>query len=98
MNTDQGGQEELTELIASLKNFGNVLMRGTQRKAVRTLMKELNLMMKAIPPEAFATPQMGVLLALSISFQEQISDIEERLNSLEENLETLQKRLEERSS
>jgi len=93
MNTDQGAQEEPTALIDCLKNFGIMLRRGTQRKAVRTLVKELDVMMKAVPPETFATSQVGVLLALLISLQESISDIEERLFTIEERLVTLQEQI-----
>ena len=90
--------ENLPELITHLKRLNSSLRRGTQRKAIRTLLKDLDLMTKAIPAEMTTTSPVQMLLLLLVALQEQISEIDERIQFLEEKFLALQDALEASSS
>jgi len=84
------------ESEVKIKKLGDKLIRGSQRKAVRTLLNELTFVRRSLPPEVFVTEEVS-LLVLVIALQEQISELEEKIITLEERLESLQEQLDERS-
>lgn len=85
------------ESEVKIKKLGDKLIRGSQRKAVRTLLNELTFVKRSLPPEVFVTEEVS-LLVLVITLQEQISELEEKIITLEEKLEIVQEQLDERSS
>ncbi|MFQ6126089.1 MAG: hypothetical protein ACE5R6_15995 [Candidatus Heimdallarchaeota archaeon] len=84
------------ELEVKIKKIRDKLIRGSQRKAVKTLLNELTFERRSLPQDIFTTEE-GNLLVLIIALQEQISELEERIITLEERVETLQEQLDERS-
>ena len=98
MNPDPDSQKNITELINHLKSLNSTLRRGTQRQAIRMLLKDLEIMLQVTPSEKMNSSQVKILLLLLVTIQEQIFDISERIHFIEEKLDTLQDALETSSS
>ena len=90
MNPDPDSQKNITELINHLKSLNSTLRRGTQRQAIRMLLKDLELMIQATPSESMNSSQVKILLLLLVTIQEQIFDIAERMHFIEDQLVALQ--------
>jgi len=90
MTSNPEPQKNITELITHLKSLNSTLRRGTQRQAIRMLLKDLELMIQATPSEMMNSSQVKILLLLLVTIQEQIFDIDERIHFIEDKLVALQ--------
>jgi hypothetical protein len=98
MSPDLNSHKNITELINHLKSLNSTLRRGTQRQAIRMLLKDLELMIQATPSEMMSSSQVKILLLLLVTIQEQIFDIDERIHFIEDKLIALQDALDASSS
>ncbi len=94
MNTEQPTQSGLTDLVEQLTELGTLLKRGTQRKAVRQLLKGLDLMRKTITSDVIEPSQVSGFLTLIIALQEHVMDIDHRIATIEDQVITLQEQVE----
>ncbi len=94
MNTEQPTQSGLTDLVDQLTKLGTLLRRGTQRKAVRRLLKGLDLMRKNISSDEIEPSQVSGILSIIITLQEHVMDIDHRIATMEDQVITLQEQVE----
>jgi len=94
MNTEQPTQSGLTDLDDQLTKLGTLLRRGTQRKAVRRLLKGLDLIQKTISSDGIEPSQVSGILLLIITLQEHVMDIDHRIATMEDQVITLQEQVE----